>query len=200
MTADLGTTGHFLSPNAYVASKRISPTSIRVSVANGELVASNIMTNLNLKDLPEETTLACIMPRFPDNLFSIKNLCDLGLHCTFTSTSVFAFDSSTNRIKLQGWRDKNSGLWRFPICNVKLHQSRTIESIPHRILLANNAHDLPSIPALIKHHHAAARFPVKQSWLAAIERGNYATWPGLTVQAVRKHCPEAAETTYGTMS
>ncbi len=46
--------------------------------------------------------------------------------------------------------------------------------------MALNAHDLSSVGALIHYLHAAAGFPVKSTWLAAIKAGNYSSWPGLT--------------------
>ena len=35
------------------------------------------------------------------------------------------------------------------------------------------------------------------TWIQAIEKGFYATWPGLTVQAVRRHLPKSIITTTG---
>jgi hypothetical protein len=32
--------------------------------------------------------------------------------------------------------------------------------------------------------HAAAGFPVKESWIDAIKAGNYTTWPGINVKVV----------------
>ena len=62
------------------------------------------------------------------------------------------------------------------------------------------AYDLPSVPALIAYLHAAAGFPVKSTWLAAIKRGAYATWPGLTAGLVARYCPDAPETVKGHMA
>jgi hypothetical protein len=45
---------------------------------------------------------------------------------------------------------------------------------------ALNAHDLPSVSALVHYLHAAAGFLVKSTWLAAIKAGNFASWLGLT--------------------
>ena len=66
------------------------------------------------------------MPGFLDSLFSISNLCDAGLHCTFTPTNVQAFDPKSKVVKLQGWRDPTSRLWRFPICDI-LHNQLTLK-------------------------------------------------------------------------
>ena len=47
---------------------------------------------------------------------------------------------------------------------------------------------------MIKYHHASAGHPVKDTWITAINAGNYATWPGITSTAVRKHFPKSDET------
>ena len=60
-----------------------------------------------------------------------------------------------------------------------------------------SAYDLPSVEALVKYFHAAAGFPVKDTWLKAIKNGNYESWPGLTYQNARKYCPSADDTLKG---
>jgi hypothetical protein len=59
---------------------------------------------------------------------------------------------------------------------------------------ANNVYSLPSIPQSINYLHAAAGFPVKETWIDAIKAGNFVTWPGLTTSLVQKHCPDSDET------
>ncbi len=63
----------------------------------------------------------------------------------------------------------------------------------------NNVYSLLSIPHTISYLHAAAGFPVKETWLDAIKAGNYVTWPGLTTTAVRKHFLDSDETQQGHM-
>jgi hypothetical protein len=63
----------------------------------------------------------------------------------------------------------------------------------------HNVYSLPSMTQSIKYLHAAAGFPVKETWLTAIEAGNYVTWPGQTTAAVRKHFPDSDETQKGHM-
>ena len=139
------------------------------------------------------------MPSFPDSLFSIGTLCDAGLHCTFTPHSVHACDPKTSDVKLQGWREAYSKLWRFPIDNNNININKDLYKNTCKFV-ANSAYDLPSISALIKYHHASAGFPIKNTWCQAIKNGNYATWPGLTEQLARRYCPDADETILGTMS
>ncbi len=60
-------------------------------------------------------------------------------------------------------------------------------------------YSLPLIQQSVKYLHAAAGFPVKETWLNAVQGGNYVTWPGLKAAAVRKHCPDSDETQKGHM-
>jgi hypothetical protein len=62
-----------------------------------------------------------------------------------------------------------------------------------------NVYNLPLISQMIKYLHAAAGYPVKDTWTKAITAGNYTTWPGLMAPAVRKHFPKSDETQKGHM-
>ena len=57
-----------------------------------------------------------------------------------------------------------------------------------------NAYDLPSLEALVRYMHAAAGFPVKSTWIKAIKKENFATWPGLTYSNTSNYCPQSVET------
>ena len=68
---------------------------------------------------------------------------------------------------------------------------------PTRTTAHARAYDLPSVPHLIAYLHATAGYPVKSTWLAAIKRGAYSSWPGLTPTLVARYCPDADETRRG---
>eukprot|EP00804_Cyclotella_cryptica_P002855 CCRYP_009391-RA/>CCRYP_009391-RA protein AED:0.18 eAED:0.18 QI:0/0/0/1/1/1/2/0/800 len=129
---------------------------------------------------------------------------------------------------LQGYRCPHTGLWRVPLrqitriinndtlildspCGTKslntkyavpsteeictlLASSSTWEQ--HTIL---NVYELPSIEHTIQYLHAAPGFPTKTTWMAAIRRGNYDTWPLVTIANVHKHFPQSEETKQGHM-
>ncbi|KAL7506393.1 hypothetical protein ACHAXN_005053 [Cyclotella atomus] len=63
----------------------------------------------------------------------------------------------------------------------------------------NSVYELPNTEQVIAWYHAAAGYPIKASWIKAIDAGFYATWPMLTAKAVRKHFPESDETAKGHM-
>ena len=64
-------------------------------------------------------------------------------------------------------------------------------------LKAYSAYDLPSLEALVRYFHAAARFSVRATWLKAINMGNYRTWPGLNLDNAMAYCPLADEKNKG---
>jgi hypothetical protein len=64
---------------------------------------------------------------------------------------------------------------------------------------ANNVYNLPSVKQSVQYLHAAAGFPVEESWIKAIKAGNYNTWPNLTPSIVQRHFPESDETQQGHM-
>ena len=60
-----------------------------------------------------------------------------------------------------------------------------------------SVYELRTQPQLARYFHAAAGFPTKPTWLAAIRNGHYSTWPGLTAELVERHYPESIETRKG---
>ena len=45
--------------------------------------------------------------------------------------------------------------------------------------------------------HAAAFSPVPATWIKAIQKGFFMSWPGLTAKAVAKHLPKSVATSKG---
>ena len=64
---------------------------------------------------------------------------------------------------------------------------------------AHSAFDLPISEDLVRYMHAASGLPVKSTWLKAIEKVNFATWPGFIYSNAAKYCPHAVETIRGHM-
>eukprot|EP00804_Cyclotella_cryptica_P001437 CCRYP_003680-RA/>CCRYP_003680-RA protein AED:0.63 eAED:0.34 QI:0/0/0/1/1/1/2/0/664 len=109
-----------------------------------------------------------IMPSFKHTLFGVRPLCDNGCRVLFDSASVTIYDKTNNSVLLKG--------------------------VTPSVLSAT---DLPSVGALVHYLHAAAGFPVKSTWSAAIKAGNYTSWPGLTYANAARHCPDSTKTIKG---
>jgi hypothetical protein len=51
----------------------------------------------------------------------------------------------------------------------------------------------------VKYLHAAAGFPTKETWLNAINTGNFTTWPTINAIIIRRHFPESDKMAKGHM-
>ena len=61
----------------------------------------------------------------------------------------------------------------------------------------NNVYKIARIKKSIRYLHGAAVFPTKNTWLEAIRKGNYLSWPLINVKNVNKFLPESEETQKG---
>jgi hypothetical protein len=50
---------------------------------------------------------------------------------------------------------------------------------------------------LVRYYHAAVRFSTKPTWVKAIRKKKFASWPGLTVDTIKCHYPDSKETPKG---
>ena len=62
---------------------------------------------------------------------------------------------------------------------------------------ANNVYNFTLKRDIVRYVYRATGSPVPATWIKSINNGNYATWPGLTSQLVRKHLPKSDYTTKG---
>ena len=136
----------------------------------------------------------------------------------FDKEQVNIYDANDVEIKttrgavLRGWRVPKEGLWRIPLVKGADHSSNrntdtaALSKAPQQILqemppptrdVINNVYELKTKPELVRYYHAAAGFPTKPSWLAAIRNGHYRKWPGLDATIAAKYFPESHETWRG---
>jgi hypothetical protein len=63
----------------------------------------------------------------------------------------------------------------------------------------HNVYELPSIKQTVQYLHAVAGHPTEDTWLKAIRKGNYNSWPLSDKKKVQKYFPESEETQFGHM-
>ena len=68
---------------------------------------------------------------------------------------------------------------------------------PPRTDAIYNVYELKTQPELVRYYNATAGFPRKPTWLKAIKNKQYASWPGLSIEAVTRHHPDTDETPKG---
>ena len=148
-----------------------------------------------------------------NSLLSTSKMADADYATVFTKDEVKIFDTEAAKFHaegkevMRGWRCQETGLWRLPLqplCQNLNTDTALLSEEASKILdrksdAINSVYELPSTEEVIAWYHAAAGYPTKATWLKAISAGFYATWPLLTVKAVKKYYPEAEETPKGHM-
>ena len=156
-----------------------------------------------------------IVPSIESNsLLSTAKFDKVGYITVFDNKEVNIYDAHNTTLKvlwgviLKGWIDKTINLWQIPlipdILNNKtdavLVNKPPTEFFPNCtpvIKAIRNVYELKTQPEVVQYLHACAGFPTKPSWIKAIKNRQYASWPGLTVQAVVKYFPKSKETMKG---
>ena len=86
------------------------------------------------------------MPSFHHNLMGIGPLCDHDCRVLFERKAVTVFSQYGN-VVLRGWREKTGAkLWRFSLMLRPMTTGPTVMAMGPAAL---NAHDLPSVGALV---------------------------------------------------
>ena len=63
----------------------------------------------------------------------------------------------------------------------------------------HKVYKLPSVEPTIRYLHSTTGFPTKASWLKAIQKENYISWPLINIKNVAKYFTKSEETTKGHM-
>ena len=83
--------------------------------------------------------------------------------------------------------------------HIKTHIAACCNNLPPPAETINNVYEIPSIEPAIRYLHGAAGFPTKATWLKAIRKGSYLSWPLVNVKNVSKYFPDSEETQKGHM-
>ena len=222
MVSDSGTTSGVGRPQDPFlrTGKRSTKT---FACANGELAKATevAVVEHNLREPAREMH---ITPGIKTaSLASTGKYADANYATLYTKDAVEVYDMENTKIfvskeaVLRGHRCKD-GLYRIPLRAIDakaLSSPERLEDIPketyndHTVLVRvptpkpketiQSVYELRTQREMVRYYHAAAGFPVKTTWVAAIANNQYSSWPGLTVEAVERHFPESLETQKGHM-
>ena len=195
---DSGATHLYISPSAPHGQPDTKATPITVGTVNGKMVKSAATATLPIPQLAADLpTTGYIMPSFTNTLIGVGPIFDADCKVLFTKKDVVVISPEGKTI-LTGRREKNfTNLWRFVL---KTNGKGKIYTTTNIITsAAHNPYDLPILEALVRYMHAAAGFTVKSTWLKAIKKGNFSTWPGLIYSNTEKYFPQSVETLKGHM-
>jgi hypothetical protein len=138
-----------------------------------------------------------IVPILHSTLISMPKMADYGYIAVFDKTEARIYDGTTTMITALGKpiivapQCYNTGLWKMEL-NLDYEVLGT--AYPAQFIAgvdkANAIFDLPNNRQTLQYLHALAGFPVKETFLAVVRAGNYATWPGLMTTLIAKHFPD----------
>ena len=218
LIVDSGTTSTILTAKHAAQTEATGEASNKTfKVANGHEEEATEKRRL-LHPLRQLAREADVVPGIQSSLLSTSKLADDNYITILDKEKVEIFDANNTKVittrgaVLRGFRCPVTKLHRIPLKPVNEITNLNTETIlcdrpptellmdrPPAIEAIHNVYELRTQAEMIRFYHAAAGFPTQATWLRAIERGYYASWPGLTVKAARKHFPESEETQKGHM-
>ncbi len=144
------------------------------------------------------------MPYLHSALISVLKMADTDYIVVFDKKEARIYNARTTIVSatkdpiLVTPRCQDTGLWKLDLDYEVLGQE-----YPDQFILgvdeANVIFDLPNTQQSLLYHHALAGFPPKETFLAAVRGGNYATWPSLTTNLILKHFPNSDKMQKGHM-
>ena len=136
---------------------------------------------------------AHIMQECEHSLLGIGIMCDKDCRVLFAKRRVVIYNKCGKPF-LTGLRELTGAkLWsvslQSELDDVKPCLPNDANPIQETTLEAYSAYKLPSVEALVRYFHAAAGYPVKDTWRKTTRTGTYALWPGLTLANATQYCP-----------
>ena len=200
--ADSGTSGHFLGINSACVNKLRTNEGINVQLPDGSSITSTHTASLNLPQLPPDARTAHIFPELTHALISISMLCKQGLMAIFDDEKVYI--TKGGEVILHGEINKPTRLYMINIegKEEKIHHKLNVnhlDNIGAVKRFAYNAYEIKAKKELVEYYHRCCFSPVISTWITAIEKGNFCTWPGLTAKLVQKYMGKSIATEKGHM-
>lgn len=194
MIIDSGATSHFISEDMNLPKGEKSNK--QIYLPDDSTLRSSTKTKLPFDRLSEAAREADIVPGLKRSIMSVNKMSEEGYTTIFHpgEEGVTIHQEGSVQITmteppiLHGSKLNGEKLWTI---SGKTGKNKREE--------VSNVYSLPSVQQSVKYLHASAGFPVCDTWLDAVQAGNYVTWPGLTTATIRRHCPDSDETQKGHM-
>ena len=137
-------------------------------------------------------------------LASVRRFVESGCDVHFGWDKALIIDRNTKETLLEAPCNASKGLYTIPLDTTTKVLPTATQEILHESRGTGKAYTLnnytiPAVPQMIKFLHAAAGYPVISSWLQAIKKDHYMSWPGLCAETVRKHLQDSPITSKGHM-
>ena len=213
---DSGASGHYCGRNTGVRKRRAQRNGIQVQVADGKSMNQVEEGKAPFDGMPADAADVEIFQHMPNPLCSAGKIVKQNHKIILDDPIATVINKATNEVVMEAVFDHRTSTWDiYPDGPVpyEFKKEQEIESLGlgvqqqqqqqtggYVIHFANNAYRLTTQKEIVEFYHAAAGWPVKKTWIAAIQRNAYASWPGLTEYMVRRHLEVREPTVLGHMN
>ena len=148
--------------------KKRTSKGVYVQLPDGTSIESTHTALINFPNLPIEARRAHLFPKIKHALLSISMLCDHGFTVIFDKDGVYIVKEG--RIIMHGFRHPITKLY---IVNMKKDTNPPKLDIIKMI----NLKAILSQKKLIEYYHKCCFSPEISTWIKAIKKGFFCTWP-----------------------
>ena len=143
-------------------------------IPNSTNITAHAHYNLQLKNVSFQASEADILPTFKHSLLSVGQLCDDDCKAIFSKDKCTIYNKRNEPV-ITGRHNHSTGLYEQFI-----HQNST-----QTIHQANAILPTTNLQEQIKYLHQCAFSPTPRTWIQAVKKGHFKTWPSVTVNAIR---------------
>ena len=185
---DTGTSHHNLAlgdghPQNYVPYATNAP---QVRIPNGTNITAHAQYNLQLPNVSQQALEADILPSFKHSLISLGQLCNDDCTAIFSKHQCTIYNKH-NRPVVTGIRNPTTGLYEQQI---PAHNKQNIQQANATLPTTNSQEH-------IKYLHQCAFSPTTRTWIHAVKKGHFKTWPSVTINAIQRYLPKSEATMLG---
>ena len=142
--------------------------------------------NLQLENVSSKASETDILPTFKHSLLSVGQLCDDNCTAIF-SKDKYTIYNKQNEPVITSLHNHSTGLYEQ---SIPRNNTRTIHQ-------ANTILPTTNLQEHIKYLHQCAFSPTPRTWIQAVKKGHFKTWPGVTVDTIQRYLPNSEATTMG---
>ena len=209
---DSAASDHYAGKQCGIRDRRSVTNGIQVGVANGDSMHQIESGTIPFNHLPSTSTSVAIFEHMPHGLLGCGRFVKDGCKVILDNPQATVIHKNTGKIILTASFDPTSSTWnarpqqRIPhsgspqsLLPSPLHGTTCNSVVTQNSPIAYNAYRLKTKRDLISFYGGAAGWPVKPTWIKAINNGSYASWPGLTAALVNKYYEKQIPTIMGHM-
>ena len=155
-------------------------------IPNGDNITTRAHYNLGLQNVSAQASEADILPSFKHSLLSVGQLCDDDCTAIFSKHHCTIYNKHQEPV-INGIHNHSTGLYEQ--CLPQTNNQTTRQ--------ANATLPTKNLEEHIKYLHQCAFSPTPRTWMQAVRKGHFKTWPGVTVEAIQCYLPKSEATTMG---